>query len=271
MRSPGFTIMIHRDGALDSRQWRVPLWAFRLITISGITVAGLLAISLALYLPIVAAAARAPLLARRVHQLEAENQRVVELARLLEDAEARYSQLRNMLGADVALPQIAVTDVRTAATDRLYVAPPLEARPPRDSAAPPRATGPSIPSRWPLTVPSFRTRGLAQGDPGTEAHMGLDLAVPVGSDVRASGGGTVANTGNDPAYGLFVLIRHPDGYESMYGHLSRVLVTEGAQVRAGQVIALSGNTGRSTAPHLHFEIRRNGRSIDPMTLVREGQ
>jgi murein DD-endopeptidase MepM/ murein hydrolase activator NlpD len=56
----------------------------------------------------------------------------------------------------------------------------------------------------------------------------------------------------------------------MYGHLSRVLVSQGDPIKAGQVIALSGNTGRSTAPHLHFEVRHNGHSIDPLSLVREG-
>ena len=67
-----------------------------------------------------------------------------------------------------------------------------------------------------------------------------------------------------------MLLEHPQGYESMYGHLSRVIVAPGDSVRAGQVIGLSGNSGRSTAPHLHFEIRRGGQSIDPLTLVREG-
>jgi murein DD-endopeptidase MepM/ murein hydrolase activator NlpD len=80
----------------------------------------------------------------------------------------------------------------------------------------------------------------------------------------------VRRSGTDPAYGLFVLLAHPDGYESMYGHLSRVLVLQGDTVRVGQVIALTGNSGRSTAPHLHFEIRRDGRSVDPLALVREG-
>jgi murein DD-endopeptidase MepM/ murein hydrolase activator NlpD len=67
------------------------------------------------------------------------------------------------------------------------------------------------------------------------------------------------------------MVQHPEGYLTMYGHLSRVLVIRNDTVRAGQVIALSGNTGRSTAPHLHFEIRLGGRSIDPLTLVREGR
>jgi len=79
----------------------------------------------------------------------------------------------------------------------------------------------------------------------------------------------VAAAGTDPAYGLFVLLRHSDGYETMYGHASRLLVQEGDAVPARQVIALSGSSGRSTAPHLHFEIRREGKSLDPLTVVKQ--
>jgi murein DD-endopeptidase MepM/ murein hydrolase activator NlpD len=92
----------------------------------------------------------------------------------------------------------------------------------------------------------------------------------VGTTVRAAGGGTVAAAGTDVDYGWFVLLRHPEGYETMYGHASRLLVNEGEVVQAGQVIALTGNSGRSTAPHLHFEIRRGRRSVDPLTVVKEG-
>jgi murein DD-endopeptidase MepM/ murein hydrolase activator NlpD len=88
--------------------------------------------------------------------------------------------------------------------------------------------------------------------------------------VRAAGGGTVLQTGVDPEYGSFVLLQHPDGFQTMYGHLSRVAVTMNSLVSAGEVVGLSGNTGRSSAPHLHFEIRREGRSLDPLTMVKEG-
>ena len=89
--------------------------------------------------------------------------------------------------------------------------------------------------------------------------------------VRASGGATVNQVGDDPEYGFFVLLDHAGDYQSMYGHLSRILVTAGETVVSGEVIGLSGNTGRSTAPHLHFEIRQKGVSLDPRTMVKEGR
>ena len=102
-----------------------------------------------------------------------------------------------------------------------------------------------------------------------ESHPGVDVAVPRGTPIRAAGGGTVAQAGFHPEYGLFVLIDHPDGYRTMYGHASRLLVSAGSRVDAGEVIALSGNTGRSTAPHLHFEKRRGDLLLDPRATIGE--
>ncbi len=91
----------------------------------------------------------------------------------------------------------------------------------------------------------------------------------MGTPIRASGSGTVVGAGEDPEYGLFVRVAHAEGYATMYGHASRLLVSQGDSVRVGEVVALSGSTGRSTAPHLHFEILRGGRSVDPRTLLKE--
>jgi murein DD-endopeptidase MepM/ murein hydrolase activator NlpD len=128
----------------------------------------------------------------------------------------------------------------------------------------------SVPRHWPLDERGIVTRGTVGDSADAEQHTGLDIAVAAGTPIRASGGGVVVQAGEDPEYGLNVLLSHPDGYESMYGHASRLLVNTGDTVPAGQVVALSGSTGRSTAPHLHFEIRHDGRSIDPRTLVQEG-
>ncbi len=268
MRAGGYTLMIHREGELKSRQVRVRAWVARLAI--GFTIAIVIAAIMAvvLYGPTARAAARAPFLEREVARLKAENGRVLELARRLDEVESRYAQLRGMLGASVVLPGTSPAQGEGKADDRLYVAPPMVAATP--SAADTTAAGPSVPRRWPLSVPSYRTRGLAIGDPRLEAHNGLDLAVPVGADVRATGGGQITETGTDSAYGLYIRINHGSGYSSMYGHLSRVVVARGDMVRPGQVIGLSGSSGRSTAPHLHFEILRAGRSVDPLSLVKEG-
>ncbi|GAB3166892.1 M23 family metallopeptidase [Streptomyces incanus] len=108
------------------------------------------------------------------------------------------------------------------------------------------------------------------------AHSGQDYAVPSGSKVMAVHDGTVVKTGGNgagdgPAYGNAVVINHGNGTYSQYAHLSQVNVQPGQVVKAGQKIALSGNTGNSSGPHLHFEIRTSpnyGSAIDPVKFLR---
>ena len=98
-------------------------------------------------------------------------------------------------------------------------------------------------------------------------HKGVDWATPVGTAVMASSSGTVTRAGWGSGYGYCVYIRHPDGKETRYGHLSKVLVKVGQSVDQGQKIALSGNTGVSTGPHLHFEILVGGSQVNPLNLL----
>lgn len=98
-------------------------------------------------------------------------------------------------------------------------------------------------------------------------HAGTDVGVPQGTTVRASRGGQVVTAGWVGGYGNCVIIDHGDGVSTRYGHLSQVLVSVGQYVDQGDQIALSGNTGRSTGPHLHFEIRINGEAVDPLPYL----
>ena len=98
-------------------------------------------------------------------------------------------------------------------------------------------------------------------------HKGIDWATPTGTTVVASCGGTVAKAGWGSGYGYVVYINHPDGRQTRYGHLSKVLVSAGQSVTQGQKIALSGNTGVSTGPHLHFEILINGSQVNPLKYL----
>lgn len=101
-------------------------------------------------------------------------------------------------------------------------------------------------------------------------HAGIDLAAPTGTDVYAARDGTVVEIGHlDRIYGNFVRLDHGDGYQTVYGHLSEVLVTLHQKLLSGSILGRVGSTGMSTGPHLHFEIRRRGHPEDPVPLLPE--
>ena len=98
-------------------------------------------------------------------------------------------------------------------------------------------------------------------------HPGFDLAAPTGTTVDAAAAGTVTHAGPAGTYGNLVIIKHGDGVETRYAHLSATSVKEGDHVSAGQPIGAVGTTGYSTGPHLHFEVRKDGQPIDPCTVA----
>lgn len=260
-RGRAVTLLIQRDGTTKTRSFRIPVWALRVGTVTGAVAAVILLLLVVLYGPLLRAAARVPGMERELARMSAENSRVRELSAALDSAESRYSQVRQMMGGEIVRDPVAMSS-------SLPVAPPIRAR---LASVTDQVTGVSLPKHWPLDEAGYITRGQIKAGGRDEAHPGIDIAVAVGNLVRASGGATVRQAGQDPEYGFFVLLDHSDDYQSMYGHLSRILVTPQATVSAGEVIGLSGNSGRSTAPHLHFEIRQRGLSLDPLTMVKEGR
>jgi len=98
-------------------------------------------------------------------------------------------------------------------------------------------------------------------------HPGVDLSVSKGTPVLAVRDGIIYDTGRVERYGYFVIVNHDGGYQSVYAHLDAILVEKNDVVDAGDLIALSGNSGLSTGPHLHFELRRNGVPMDPTRLT----
>jgi len=267
---------MHRDDdATASRSLRLPLWTVQAaFGALGLLAAGVLAV-LALWAPIVRAATRAHTLERRVHELERDNAEIGRLALALDSVEAGYRQLRVMVGADPR-PAPAGAPPGSAAAPA-PTAPALEAR-----SAP--VVSPLVPGRierWPLDVRGYVTRGTTTGtttgtaagtapaDPAAEPHEGLDIAVPTGTLVRAAGAAVVARAGTDSIFGRHALLEHAGGYTTLYAHLARLVVRAGDTVAAGRTVGLSGNSGRSSAPHLHFEVRRAGRPVDPLTLIQE--
>jgi murein DD-endopeptidase MepM/ murein hydrolase activator NlpD len=128
----------------------------------------------------------------------------------------------------------------------------------------------SIPSVQPVANMSFTSNFGIRSDPfrGTAAfHPGVDIQCAIGTAVYATADGVVDKAERSGGYGNLVEIDHGRGIQTRYGHLSKILVTAGQKVKRGQLIALSGSTGRSTGPHLHYEVRIDGRAVNPLPFL----
>ena len=121
---------------------------------------------------------------------------------------------------------------------------------------------------FPGTITStFGHRENPFGGENVETHKGLDIRGPVGSSVKSMAKGEVEFAGLRGGFGNCIMLKHGNGFETLYGHLSRILVRVGQKIDIGQQIGLIGSTGRSTGPHLHYEIHKNGEKIDPKNFL----
>lgn len=126
------------------------------------------------------------------------------------------------------------------------------------------------PSGWPVTGGWVSSRFGLRADPfngRTSMHRGVDIASPLHSTIKAMGDGVVTYAGERRGYGMMVEINHGQGYSTRYAHASEVLVKLGDRVSRGQPVARVGSTGRSTGPHLHFEVLKSSQHIDPSTFL----
>ena len=195
---------------------------------------------------------------------------------------SRVTAAAAMAPVELAAPVPANVELYSALSRGLVVAnkpkPKLPAVPPRP--APARASrdrSPADPAA--ATVEGLASRGFARPGMGRltsgygrrwgRLHAGIDLASGIGSPVRAAADGQVESAGWEGGYGRAVRITHSDGTVTVYGHMSALLVDSGERVEAGQLIGREGNTGHSTGPHLHFEVRVNGTPINPLPWLRK--
>jgi murein DD-endopeptidase MepM/ murein hydrolase activator NlpD len=254
-RSGGLTIMLLPEEGGETRSLR--------LSARGVRIAGLVSGLAFLAVAIMAGswwflaleASKGWEMEALVDSLEEERGRIMTLAAQLEEVEAGYNHIRSLFGptADPVAPDLWLPPTGLSGSRNV--------REGLDSEE-------NLPTAWPLTEPGFVTQALIEGGAG-EDHPGLDIAIPTDSYVRAAGAGRVLRTGEDPIYGHFVVLEHGNGYQTVYAHNSFILVNRGQGIRRGEVIALSGSTGRSTAPHLHFEILLEGLPVDPLSLVEQ--
>jgi len=242
-------IQVQRESGLANRTIILTQRQVRLLRLALYVGGALLTIGTVSWVYLAAQAARVPFLTSRVASLTKEVKQLDTLQARLAEMDRRFLQVQTMMGASGPV----------SARDPVVATPPPPVK--VDTATP------TVPSLWPLEVEGYVTRGSADSSDYSGPHPGLDVAVPVGTPIRAAGGGTVVEVGDDAKYGKFVRLEHRDGYETLYAHASQILVKQGEKIPSGRAIALSGNTGQSTAPHLHFEVRQGGAAVDPMLLI----
>lgn len=128
----------------------------------------------------------------------------------------------------------------------------------------------SVPSRMPVDSPAFTSSFGMRTHPilgGRRAHKGVDLAMPAGSPIYATADGVISRADWFSGYGLYVAIEHGGELQTRYGHMSRLNVEAGQQVKKGDIIGYVGTTGRSTGPHLHYEVRIAGEAVNPVPYL----
>ncbi len=242
------SVILSSNYSPDSYRFSVPLWVARLAAVLAalLTVANVAALSLGLSGAL--RIARLMALQARNRRLEAEMARVTELRARLAELEAQSARLAAMLGVDRDPPPVD-WDAGATESDGL---PEWVKTTTWDSGA--------LPALIPLQN-YVVTRAL------DAMHTGIDLAAQEGTPVRAVADGIVAARGKDRVFGNFILLRHGGGYESYYGHLQDHNVDRGDTVRIGATIGWVGSTGRSSAPHLHLEIRKDRVAVDPAEVL----
>lgn len=250
-------MIVVREGQVKSRTLALSLGRAIVLGSVAVVVLAALFFMAGRWVGAIASGSRVEALEAEVLDLREENAALSVVGERVARLEAEYGQLRSVMGGEVG------------ASRRDILLPPLS----EEDATARRETEQRESARfiWPVVDRSFVTRsfGDTTATP-SEEHVGIDIAVPVGSYVRTTRGGVVAETGDDVAYGLFVRVTHDEEMSSLYAHNSWLFVSAGDSVEIGEVIALSGNSGRSTAPHLHVEMERDGRSVDPLDYLAEG-
>lgn len=242
------SLIVTNSWSPESWRLSIPLWVARLAAVvaASLTVANIAALAFGLS-GVIRTAQLVSLLARN-RRLEAEVAQVQELRGRLRELEGQAARMAAMLGIDREPPPVD-WDAGDPEAGEL---PEWVGRTTWDPNA--------VPALQPLE--RFVVSRVAD-----ETHPGVDLAAQEGTPVRAVADGVVVAAGRDRVFGNFILLRHGGGYESYYGHLQDHNVDRGDTVRIGATIGWVGSTGRSSAPHLHLEIRQNGKPVDPAAVL----
>jgi murein DD-endopeptidase MepM/ murein hydrolase activator NlpD len=203
-----------------------------------------------------------------VHDLQQENLRLKNYSKDLEVSAQKIASIDSMTAYLHRLSGTGIAAETAQAAQTVAQTPPT----PQGEAARARRGGAQEAGGYAASVPNIMpvdgwiTKQFAAGS-GPSSHSGIDLAAPHGTPIRATAMGVVEDVRIDRYLGLTVEVRHENGFLTRYSHCSQALVSASDRVNRGQAIALVGNTGRSTAPHLHYEVLKDGKYANPTDFI----
>ena len=257
MEKDTFTVIVVPHDPQKTRNYAIPYRLFYvLVAFICIGLAAMI-VFLATYGRLLLKAREATVLAGQVEELTRKNEQIGDIVRNLSELHAMDLKVRQMLGVDIAEEdRLAIN--RAQETDGLTD---TEVQSGKEQMLR------SIPSFWPVRGYITKSYNISGGPDDAGHHPGIDIGVERGTPVRTAASGYITEAGWDDAYGYYVRIDHGYGIKTLYGHNDRLVVMRGERVGRGQTIAYSGNTGRSTAPHLHFEVTQDNVHVDPLKYL----
>ncbi|UCD93616.1 MAG: M23 family metallopeptidase [Candidatus Zixiibacteriota bacterium] len=248
-----YNLMIVPDGVENPFGIKMRSWLFKtLIALIVVVFVGLL-LFFSFYGKIVVRATQANRLEQENEELKRYKYKVGLLEEKMKESREIVNRISTLAGVEVRMPELPPDSILFAGLEN--------ARPAMLNR--PISAGVNVPAGLPLQ--GYMTRGFS--DDTTDYHPGVDIAAEVGTSVLATAAGKVIFAGEDSVYGQTIIIEHDSSLSTLYGHNNELLVEEGKDVLVGGRIALSGNTGKSTAPHLHYEIRENNKPVNPLKYI----
>ncbi len=241
----GLSVVISATDSANARHYFLSTQQLRLIAAGLAVVVLLIAFAVVNYARVSYKALEAVALKRRNQEIEKEFAKLQEFKRQLEVAENHNQKIKVMLGIEKT-PLAVQPQENNGAQNQVT---------PPDSAAPAE----NIPSILP-------TMGQISKSFGAD-HEGIDIAAPLFAPVLCAANGTVRAAGWDSIYGNYLIVEHSKNYATFYGHLHSAAVKTGDVIAGGKIIGTIGSSGKSTSPHLHYEVRFQGKAVDPMAYL----
>lgn len=241
----GLSVVVTATDSANARHFFLSVPQLRLIAGALFLLLVMIILAAVNYARVSYKALEAVALKRRNQEIEREFAKLQEFKRELEVAENHNQKIKIMLGIEKT--PLAVQSMPNNGVP--------------DQAAPPDSSAPAenIPAILPTMGQISKTFGAD--------HEGIDIAAPLFAPVLCAASGTVRAAGWDSIYGNYLVVEHSKNYTTFYGHLHSIAVKTGDEVAGGKIIGTIGSSGRSTSPHLHYEVQFQGRAVDPMAYL----